>query len=108
MVADEKFKDWIVVSGSVIGATRTPGPKVQDLGHPQVELFDTYNMAIIQRGNSTERLTHFKKFISSIDFLSAQPNEPNAIVYPNMNLGVELDKPTTMSSAETKGWGAGA
>ena len=139
-VAHAKFADWVFVSGSIIGAV----PSAARARPGGVQLYDTFNFVIVQRGaNATERVTHFKRYISSIgeraresgetcddplrseretprtrlpppprnpplasapararprraDFLSAQPNEPSAVVYPNMNLGATLDAPTTM------------
>ena len=49
-------------------------------------LWDTYNFAVVQRGNSPDRHMHFKQYISGIDFLQAVPGQKEAIVYPNMNL----------------------
>lgn len=78
MVSDTKWKDWVFVFGSIIGATKVAHPQKTNLtGEP---LWDTYNFAVIQRGNSPERYTHFKRYISGIDFLSAVPDTPGAIV----------------------------
>lgn len=79
MVADTRWRDWVFVFGSVIGATKIVHPEKSNLtGGP---LWDTYNFAVIQRGNSPERYTHFKRYISGIDFLSAVPDHPGAIVF---------------------------
>ena len=79
MVADTRWRDWVFVFGSVIGATKIAHPEKSTLtGGP---LWDTYNFAVIQRGNSPERHTHFKRYISGIDFLSAVPDHPGAIVF---------------------------
>ena len=62
VVAAAKFADWVFVSGSVVGALPSVSSSV-----PNVELFDTFNFVIVQRGgNATERITHFKRYISSI------------------------------------------
>eukprot|EP00958_Prasinococcus_capsulatus_P020614 scaffold2707_cov417-Prasinococcus_capsulatus_cf.AAC.25 len=97
LVADPIWKDWIFVFGSIIGfnyqsPSRTPGGVV---------LRDTYDFCVVQRGNSTERVTHFKRYISFIDFLSVTPNQKNAVIYPNMNLGVDFEEPTSWESGFT-------
>ena len=94
MVAGEKFKDWVFVFGSVIGALPAAGGK---------HVFDTYNFAVIQRGNSTERHTHFKTHISGIDFLQDVPNRAEAVVYSNMNLNTQdLNQTVTINGTAYK------
>jgi hypothetical protein len=79
MVADTRWRDWVFVFGSVIGATKIARPEKTNLtGGPS---WDAYNFAIVQRGNSPERYTHFKRYISGIDFLTAVPDNPGAIVF---------------------------
>ena len=102
MVAAEKFKDWLFVFGSVIGAKAY---EAHDKGHAEAAggktVFDTYNFAVIQRGNSTERHTHFKTHISGIDFLQDVPNRADAVVYSNMRLNTqELNQTISFNGTE--------
>jgi hypothetical protein len=94
LVEHPRFTNWIFVFGSIIGfnhnenLTAAVGGSGIAGGNMTVgDLLDTYNFAIIQRGGPVgERHTHFKRFISGIDFLSVAMNEPGAVVYPVMNL----------------------
>ncbi|CAE7409910.1 unnamed protein product [Symbiodinium natans] len=61
-VADEKWKGWLFVFGTVIADE----PKPDD---PTKSLY--YNAAPVLLGGSSERFLVTKQFISSIDFLSA-------------------------------------
>ena len=97
MVAARRFEDWLFVFGSVIGSTA-----VQQAGPAGGNtVWDTYNFAVIQRGNSTERHTHFKTHISGIDFLQSVPGRADAIVYSNMNLNTpDLNKTVFINGTE--------
>ena len=78
MVANTKWQDWVFVFGSIIGSNKmAPEKKTNLTGGP---LWDTYNFAIVQRGNSPERHTHFKRYISGIDFLVSVPDHPGALL----------------------------
>jgi hypothetical protein len=96
LVEHPRYADWIFVFGSIIGFNHNENltsaaatASVVGANVTASDLLDTYNFAIIQRGGPAGRAehhTHFKRFISGIDFLSVAMNEPGAVVYPLMNL----------------------
>ena len=60
LVSDTRWRDWVFVFGSIIGSNKMAAHAAPNYtsGKP---LWDTYNFAIVQRGNSPERHTHFKR-----------------------------------------------
>ena len=68
--ADSRWKDWIFILGSNVAISPVQGANLED------PLWESFNFALIVRGNSTERHSHFKEYMSSIDFLLATPVSP--------------------------------
>ena len=61
LVGDTRWRDWVFVFGSIIGSNKMAAAHAAPNYTSGKPLWDTYNFAIVQRGNSRERHTHFKR-----------------------------------------------
>ena len=108
-VAHAKFADWVFVSGSIIGAV----PSAARARPGGVQLYDTFNFVIVQRGaNATERVTHFKRYISSIGERARESGETcddplrSERETPRTRLPPPLRNPPLASARRARGRGA--
>ena len=89
LIAGAEWHDWVCFFGSTIGYQQVARPTVEAAGPggERRRLLDTYNFALVQRGGPDgERHVHFKKYISSIDFLDATPGIAETVTFPEMNV----------------------
>jgi len=101
LIKGDEWSDWLGFFGTTIGfqqsTTSTPYP-VDSNGLTRRGLVDTYNFAMIRRGGpGGEQHVHFKKYISSIDFLDATPGFEGTVTYPVMNVTTPSTPAKSMS-----------
>lgn len=100
LVEDPAWSDWVFYFGTTIGFRRSrsqTNATIASAFEPRA-LVDTYNFVQIRRGGpSREQHIHFKKFISSIDFLDATPGVDGTVTFPEMNVSAKAGaKPRPM------------